>query len=115
PPGELPRDLAEIHHSPGAGRTLDTQAVTVEVVITLERLDEEVIDREPDGAAPVGVAAEERGVGFGRCIVDPVLLPIHREPERALAMHLRERADAVRREELVLVEHVAEGPLEPLP
>src|SRR5581483_2947728 len=60
-------------------------------------------------------AAEERGVGLGGRVVDTVLLPVHREHERALAVHLRERANAVRREELVLVQHVAESTLETLP
>ena len=30
----------------------------------LQRLDQQVIDRKPDRAAPVGIAAEQSGAGF---------------------------------------------------
>jgi hypothetical protein len=42
----------------GAGRQGDQQAITVEVVQPLQRLDEQVIQREPDWSTPVGVATE---------------------------------------------------------
>src|SRR5437899_7217117 len=45
----------------GAGRQGDQQVVAVEVVQPLQRLDEQVIQREPDWPAPVRVATEQRG------------------------------------------------------
>src|SRR5207253_5365066 len=64
PPVELVGDLADRREAARADRALDAQRVAVEVVIALERLDHEVVDREPDRPAPVGVAAEEPGVRF---------------------------------------------------
>src|SRR5207253_5049080 len=46
PPVELVRDLAERRLASRADRALDAQRVTVEVVITLERLDDEVRSEE---------------------------------------------------------------------
>jgi len=44
--------------------------------------EEEVVDREPHGAAPVGVPAEEARVGLRGRIVDLVPLPAEREDVR---------------------------------
>src|SRR5439155_4410806 len=74
PPVELVRDLAERRQTSRAGRALDAQRVAVEVVIALERLDHQVVHGKPDRPAPVGVAAEEPGVGLGGRVVDAVLL-----------------------------------------
>ena len=52
-----------------AGRALDREVVAVVVVELLERLDEQVVDREPDRSAPVRVAAEEAGPRLGRLVV----------------------------------------------
>src|SRR5439155_14268607 len=114
PPVELVRDLAERRQASRPDRALDAQRVAVKVVIAFERLDDQVVHREPDRPTPVGVAAEEAGVGFRGRVVDAVLLAVDRQDEGPLAVHLRERAEAVRGEELVLVEHVAEHALEPL-
>src|SRR5439155_24380973 len=94
PPVELVRDLAERREAARADRALDAQRVAVEVVIAFERLDDEVVHREPDRPAPVGVAAEEPGVGLRGRVVDAVLLAVNRQDEGPLAVHLRERAEA---------------------
>ena len=63
---ELVGDLVQVHHAARAGRALDLQLVAVEVVVALERLDQQVVDRKPDRPAPVGVAAEQPGVATRR-------------------------------------------------
>src|SRR5882757_8585548 len=45
---DLARSLADGDEAARAGRALDAQIVAVEVVIALERLDEQVVDRHPD-------------------------------------------------------------------
>ena len=35
----------------------------------LKRLDEQIVHRHPDGAAPIGISAEEPGVGFSGLVV----------------------------------------------
>src|SRR5215475_7910462 len=61
---ELDRDVPEIHASARSRRALDRQPLAQEPVELLERLDEEVVHREPDRPAPVRVAAEERDRGL---------------------------------------------------
>src|SRR5262249_6910695 len=114
-PVELARDLLEVHEPARSRRALDPQVVAVEVVITLERLGEEVVGWDPDRAAPVGVTAEERRVRLGRRVVHLVLVSVEAEDERMLAMYSRERADAVRGEELALVQHIAQRALQAVP
>ena len=63
---DLARDLREVHEDARAGGALDAQVVAVEVVVALQRLDEQVVDGEPDRAAPVRVAAEEAGRRLAR-------------------------------------------------
>ena len=53
-----------------AGRVLDRLLVAEEPVVALERADHQVVHREPDRAAPVGVAAEHGRGGLGRLVVD---------------------------------------------
>src|SRR3954467_5626866 len=56
------RDLvgrfAKIHHPARADRYFNSEAVTIKVVIPIERLDDKVVHREPHRATPVGVASE---------------------------------------------------------
>ena len=109
------RHLGQVHPLARAGRTLDLQAVAVEVVIPLQGLDEQIVHREPDRAAPVGVAAEEVRVRFAGNVLHPELLTAAAEDVGIVPVVLRQRADAVGGEELVFVEHVAEHPFQSLP
>jgi len=70
----------------------------------LQRLDEQVVDREPDWPAPVGVAAEQAARRFRRLVGDAVGLSFDIEHVWLGTMHRGKGADAVRREELALVE-----------
>ena len=81
----------------------------------LERLDEQIIDREPDRPAPVRVAAEDVGLRLPRLVANCVLLAVDDQCEGVIQMHARERAHAVRREKLVLVEHIPQHADQPLP
>src|SRR5580765_6012022 len=72
---------------------------------TAQRLDQKKVYWEPDGTAPVGIAAEEAGGGFRRLIVNLVIDAGHIQHVRLLFMMTRERANAMRREELIFIEH----------
>src|SRR6185295_7165157 len=95
---ELARDLAQVHELPRAGRALDPQAVAVEVVVALERLHDEVVQREPHGPAPVRVAPEERAGRLAGRVGDAVLRAVGAEHVRAVAVDARHGAEAVRPE-----------------
>src|SRR5580658_2189586 len=59
-PRQLDGHRRESEPTPGARRAFDAQVGAVEVVVTLERLDEQIVHRKPNGATPIRVAAEER-------------------------------------------------------
>src|SRR6266536_4434737 len=73
-PRQLLRDLREVHEDARSHRALHSEPVTIEMMVALQRLDEEVVDRKPDRPAPVGVASEEPGRGLARIVFDAVFL-----------------------------------------
>ena len=72
--GDFGGDLPEVHEDARAGGALHLELLAIVVMEFLERFDEQIVDGEPDGAAPVGVAAEDAGAGFGGLITDSVLV-----------------------------------------
>ena len=66
-------DLMKVHHAPRSGGAFDLEAVSVEMVVAFEGLEDEEVYREPDRPTPVRVAAEEASSGFARVIIDAVL------------------------------------------
>src|SRR5579863_7011443 len=69
-PGQLPCDLLQVHPPAAPGGELHEEGVAVEEVVALERLDEQVVDRHPYRAAPVGVPAEEPRARLRGLVVD---------------------------------------------
>ena len=84
-----------------AGRVLDLEVVAEEPAVALEGADQEVVQREPDRPAPVGVAAEHRRRRLGRLVVDRRPDALDVELVGVLAVVRRHGAQAVRRQELV--------------
>ena len=74
----------------------------------LERFDEQEIHRQPNGAAPIGIAAEKSGLGFRRPIADFVNFAAAIELIRFGLVNFRERADAVVAQKFRLVERAAQ-------
>ena len=71
------------------------------------------VEREPDRAAPVGVAAEQAGLRLGRLVADgEVACRRGRALNGSARWRRLQRADAVRRQELGLVEHPAQDRLQ---
>src|SRR4029450_12410655 len=99
---DLAGDVAEMHAPPRSRRALDRERVTVEVMIALERLDQQGVERGRDRAPPVGIAAEHAGRRLAGHVVDAVALAARIEDVRLVAMHPRHRADTVRRPEIAL-------------
>ena len=103
--GELVRHFVDRHEMTRTGRTLNAEVVAEVVMKLLQRLDDEKVHREPDRAAPVGVAAEQRRVGLRWCIAHREIQAVHPEHVGLALVHLRHRAHAEVGEELVRVEH----------
>ena len=56
--GQLDRDFPQGERCPRARRTLDLEFLAVVIVELLKRLDDEIVQREPDRPAPIGIATE---------------------------------------------------------
>src|ERR1700727_1945745 len=68
---EFRGDLTQVRLFARSGRQFDRQIITEEVVEMPERLDREEVEGKPHWPPPVGVAAEEAGVGVSRFVVEP--------------------------------------------
>src|SRR5438874_8786210 len=75
------------------------------VVELLQRLDQQVVDREPDRSTPVRVAAEEIRRRLGGLVADFVPRAIYLQLVRLVAVLGRDGANAEGRQELAFVEH----------
>jgi len=85
-------DLTQVHHAPRSGGAFDLKAVSIEMVIAFESLEDEEVYREPDRPTPVRVAAEEASSGFAGVIVDAVLDSTSVEDIRIVLVKLRKGA-----------------------
>ena len=101
-------NLTEVHHAPRSGGAFDLEAVSVEMVVAFEGLEDEEVYREPDRPTPVRVAAEEASSGFAGVIVDPVFDSTCVHDIRIILVKLRNGAQPVRREEFIFIKHVFE-------
>src|SRR4051812_27431061 len=59
PPCELRRDLLQIQVNARAGRIFHLERITIIVVVALEGLDDQIVEWEPNGTAPVRIATEQ--------------------------------------------------------
>jgi hypothetical protein len=82
-----------------------------EVVVDDELTDRDVVERHPDGAAPVRVTTEHGGGRLGGLVVDPGVGQAF-ERVRAPFVALRYGSEPVRREERVFGEELREALLE---
>ena len=111
---QLLRHLLQGEQPARSDRAFDLELVAVEVVVALQRLEQEVVDREPHRPAPVGVPAEETAVPFRRDVVHAMGHALHVDLVRVVVVHSRDRADAVRREKLGFIQQIPQHPLQPL-
>src|SRR5262245_1862256 len=110
PSREIRRDVPQGRTRTRSGRVLDLKVGTVEVVELLKGLDQQVIDRKPDRAPPVGVSTEQIGARLGRFVVHAMLLAVHDDDAGVVTVDLRHGADPMRRKKLELVEHEPQDP-----
>src|SRR5947209_19615207 len=93
PARQFARYLPQGHHLSRSSRELDFEVVADVVVKFLQRLDQQVVRRKPDRAAPVGVATKQPCRGFARLIVHAVLIAVHMQGIRIVAVKLRQRTN----------------------
>src|ERR1700745_3457473 len=92
---QFARYLPQRHHLSGSSRELDFEVVAEVVVKFLQRLDEQVVRREPDRSSPIGIAAKQPCRRFARLIVNAALIDVHVQGIRIVAVELRQRTNAV--------------------
>src|SRR5947209_122770 len=80
---------------PRSCRTLDLKIITVIVIEFLQGLDQQKIEGEPDGAAPVGVAAEDFRTRLRRFIAHGILGAIKGQHVRMSGVILAEGTHAI--------------------
>src|SRR5580704_6403951 len=68
--GDLGSHLPEVRFVAGSRRKFDFEVFPIIVVVLLQGFDEEVVQRKPDGSAPVRIAAKKAAGGFRRFVVD---------------------------------------------
>src|SRR5712691_2095619 len=78
------------------------------MVVALQRLDEQINDRQPNRAAPVGVAAEKTGPGFPGRVFHAVLISARRKHIRVGQVKFGKGTDAEGREEFVLMKQISQ-------
>src|ERR1700687_1827969 len=77
PPGDFRSYLPEIGFGAGIGRAVHFEIFAVVVVIFLQRFDEEIVHRKPDGPAPVRIPSKEARRGFRRLVGDAIRISVH--------------------------------------
>ena len=105
PTGQFLGHFEQRHHLPRAGRAFHLQVVAVIPVVGDQGPDQEHVDGEPDRAAPVGVAAEHPGSRLGRLVLHAVFRTVNVEGVGVIQVPARDRADPVRAQEALLVQH----------
>jgi hypothetical protein len=111
---ELMRRIPKAELPSRTRRILDCERVAVEMVIALERFDQEVVDREPDRTPPIGVATEESRVALARDIVYAPLMAVYIKAVGVVPVDARKRTDAVGCQELSLVKEIPQYLLQSL-
>src|SRR6516165_7210050 len=82
------------------------------MVELLKRLNEEKVDRHPDGTAPVGVTAEDAGGGFGRLVAHTIDVAVEVNFVGMIEVVARKGAYPVRGKKFRFVKHARKDTLE---
>jgi len=82
-------DLLKRQHFSRTDRTFDLKLVAVKVMVALQSLDDQIVDRKPNRTAPIRVSAEQVARAFAGHILNAMLLVARVENVRALAVEAR--------------------------
>src|SRR5881394_1635876 len=82
------------------------------MMITLQRLNHQVVDRKPDRSAPVRVAAKQAGTRVPWRILDAIFPAVDGKHKGGFAMHFGKRSDAKWREKFILIQQMMEDTFE---
>src|ERR1043165_3570124 len=77
------------------------------MVVALERLDEQVVDREPNGSPPVRIPSEQATGTLRGIILHPELLATVPENVWVSCVNARDGSNSVTRKKLAFIEQIA--------
>src|SRR5882724_1924736 len=97
PAGDFSRHLPQIGFLRRMRRALYLEVLAVVMVKLLQRFDEQIVYREPDGPAPIRIAAKEARGGFRRLVTDAIHISVHVHFVRMILVVARKRADTIGR------------------
>src|SRR5207253_566188 len=107
--GEFSCYLPQREHVSRASWKFHFEVIAEVVMKLLQRLHQQIVYRKPNWAAPVRIAAEQASGRFTRLVVHAVLHRVHAEFVRMLMIESRNGANPVRRQEFILIQHVAKN------
>ena len=110
----LTGNLPEIRQLTRARGTFDFIIVAQKEVKLLQRLDKQVIDRQPNRSTPIGIAAEQSRTRFRRFVVDSIFRAVDRHFIRMIRMITGQSANAEWRQKLLFIEHIAQHAFQPV-
>lgn len=110
--GKFGRNFPKGHPAARAGGIFDFEVVAVIVMEFLKRFDDQVVDRKPDWAAPVGIAAKQAALGFGGRVNNGMRLAPRKKRIGLLFVVLGKRSNPIRGKEFGLVQQTAEDALQ---
>src|SRR5712692_5351147 len=93
--GDFRGDFPKIRLLGGARRALDFEIFTIVVMKFLQRFNEKIIQRKPNGAAPVRIAAEDPASRLGRLIIHAIDLTVYMDFVGMIEVIAGKGADAV--------------------
>src|SRR5580692_1630831 len=88
------------------------EILTVIMVILLQGLDEEIVQRKPDRPAPVRISAKNTAARFGRLVIDTADMIVHLNFVGMIEVVARQRTHSVGGQKLGFVQHAAENALD---
>lgn len=98
-------DMTQVHVVTRSNRAFNLKALSKKEVVSLQRLDEEEVDTDPDRATPVAVASKQPTVRIARNVAYLELLSVYLHGERVVFVVLGQRPDTVGTEELIFIQH----------
>ena len=110
-PSQLMRHLPQVHPVTRARGKFNRETVPVKMMITLQGLHQQVVDRKPDGASPIRVPTKKTALRFAGFIRNGIVRSIKRNAVRLTGVDSGKRAYAVWRKKFVLVQNVAQNAL----
>src|SRR5580704_262300 len=93
PAGNFVCHLLKVHENTRPGGAFDFEVIPVKIIVSLQSLHDQIVDRKPDRSSPVGVSTEKMSVPFAGNIIDAVFTAVGAENVRMCGVDLGKGTD----------------------